>query len=246
MTAVRAAAMVLTDDNFASIEAAVEEGRGVFDNLTKFIVWTLPTNMGEASILLTAIVFGTTLPILPVQILWINMMTALLLGLMLVFEPKERGLMQRPPRDPRKPLLTFALAMRIAMVSIVMLAGAFWLFFYEMNLAGETTAAARTTVINVIVVVEIAYLFNCRSLNHSFFSTGFFSNRWAVLGSLAMLAAQLLLTYAPMMNRLFHTAPISAESWLRIVAVAAVAFTVVEIEKWLRYGGGRGDHALPE
>ncbi len=241
-----AAAMVLTDDNFASIEAAVEEGRGVFDNLTKFIVWTLPTNAGEAMILLTAIVLGTTLPALPLQLLWVNMMTAICLGLMLVFEPKERGLMQRPPRDPHRPLLTFALAMRTGMVSLVMLAGAFWLFFYEMNMAGETTAAARTAVVNVIVVVEIAYLFNCRSLNHSAFSTGLFSNRWAVFGSLAMLGAQLLLTYAPVMNRLFHTAPIGAEAWLRITGVAAVAFTLVEIEKWLRYGRGRGAHALPE
>ena len=241
-----AADMILTDDNFASIEAAVEEGRGVFDNLTKFIVWTLPTNAGEAMILLTAILFGTTLPVLPVQLLWVNMMTSILLGLMLAFEPKERGLMQRPPRDPQRPLLTLVLAMRIGLVSLVMLAGAFWLFFYEMNLAGGTVDAARTAVINVIVVVEIAYLFNCRSLSHSFFSTNVLSNRWAIAGSLAMLAAQLLLTYTPVMNKLFHTAPISAESWLRIVGVAAVAFTIVEIEKWLRYGRSRGDHALPE
>jgi len=241
-----AADMILTDDNFASIEAAVEEGRGVFDNLTKFIVWTLPTNAGEAMILLTAILFGTTLPVLPVQLLWVNMMTSILLGLMLAFEPKERGLMQRPPRDPQRPLLTLVLAMRIGLVSLVMLAGAFWLFFHEMNLAGGTVDAARTAVINVIVVVEIAYLFNCRSLSHSFFSTNVLSNRWAIAGSLAMLAAQLLLTYTPVMNKLFHTAPISAESWLRIVGVAAVAFTIVEIEKWLRYGRSRGDHALPE
>ena len=96
-----AADMLLTDDNFASIEAAVEEGRGVFDNLTKFIVWTLPTNGGEALTLLTAIFLGTVLPMLPVQLLWINMTTAVLLGLMLVFEPKERDLMRRPPRDPQ-------------------------------------------------------------------------------------------------------------------------------------------------
>jgi len=241
-----AAAMVLTDDNFASIEAAVEEGRSVFDNLTKFIVWTLPTNAGEALILLTAIVLGTTLPMLPVQLLWVNMTTAILLGLMLVFEPKERGLMQRPPRDPRKPLLTVALAMRIGLVSLVMLVGAYWLFFWELKVAGETIAEARTCVINVIVLVQMAYLFNCRSLNHSFFSIGFFSNPWVIAGSLAMLATQLLFTYAPVMNKLFQTAPISGESWLRIVGVAAIVFVVVEIEKWMRYGRGRSDHAVPE
>ena len=241
-----AAAMVLTDDNFASIEAAVEEGRGVFDNLTKFIVWTLPTNAGAALILLTAVVLGSTLPALPVQLLWVNMTTAILLGLTLVFEPKERGIMQRPPRDPKKPLLTAALAMRTGLVSLVMLAGAYWLFFWEMEMAGETIAAARTCVINVIVLVEIAYLFNCRSLNHSFFSVGFFSNPWLLVGALAMLAAQLLFTYAPVMNTLFHTAPISGESWLRMIGVAAVVFVVVEIEKWLRYGRGRSDRNLPE
>ena len=163
----------------------------------------------------------------------------------LAFELKEPGLMQRPPRDPRKPLLTFALAMRTGLVSILMLAGAYWLFFWEIQ-AGGNTAAARTGVINVIVLVEIAYLLNCRSLNHSFFSVGLFSNPWLVSGVLAMLAAQLLFTYVPLMNTLFHTAPISGESWLRIMAVAAVVFVVVEIEKWLRYGRGRGDHGVPE
>jgi len=241
-----AADMILTDDNFASIEAAVEEGRGVFDNLTKFIVWTLPTNAGEACILLTAIVLGTTLPMLPVQLLWVNMMTALCLGLMLVFEAKERDLMQRPPRDPKRPLLTFALMMRTGLVCLIMLAGAFWLFFYEMNRAGETVAAARTAVINVIVLVEIGYLFNCRSLNHLLVAIGPFTNRWVIGGSLAMLAAQLLFTYTPLMNTLFHTAPISGESWLRILAVAAASFVAVEFEKWIRFGRHRDAHRIPE
>lgn len=189
---------------------------------------------------------GATLPALPVQLLWVNLTTAILLGLTLVFEPKEHGLMQRPPRDPRKPLLTFALVMRTGLVSLIMLAGAYWLFFWEMKVAGGTIAGARTSVINVIVLVEMAYLFNCRSLNHSFFSIGVFSNPWLVAGALAMLAAQLLFTYAPVMNTLFHTAPISGESWLRMVSVAAIVFVVVEIEKWMRYGHGRGDHAVPE
>jgi Ca2+-transporting ATPase len=241
-----AADMILTDDNFASIEAAVEEGRGVFDNLVKFIVWTLPTNAGEAAILLSAIVFGTLLPAQPVHLLWVNMMTALLLGLMLVFEPKEPDLMRRPPRDPRRPLLTFALFMRTGLVSLIMLAGAFWLFFRELNVEGATIAAARTAVVNVIVLVEVAYLFNCRSLNHSLAALGLFTNRWAIAGALAMVGGQLFFTYAPVMHALFHTAPIGAESWLRIAGVAAVAFAAVELEKWIRYGGRRGEHATPE
>jgi cation-transporting ATPase F len=241
-----AADMILTDDNFASIQAAVEEGRGVFDNLTKFIVWTLPTNAGEALILLTAILFGTVLPALPVQLLWINMMTAICLGLMLVFEDKEKDLMLRPPRDPKRPLLTFALFMRTGLVCLIMLLGAFWLFFWEMNQAGETIDEARTAVINVIVLVELGYLFNCRSLNHSLLAIGPFTNRWVLGGALAMIAAQLLFTYAPIMNRMFHTAPISGETWLRVVAVAAASFLAVEFEKWVRFGRGRGEHALPE
>jgi magnesium-transporting ATPase (P-type) len=174
------------------------------------------------------------------------MMTAIFLGLMLVFEPKERDLMSRPPRDPKRPLLTFPLLMRTALVSLIMLAGAFWLFFWELRMEGASEAAARTAVVNVIVLVEIAYLFSCRSLNHSVFVIGWFTNRWAIAGSLAMLGAQLLFTYAPVMKKLFHTAPIDAESWLRIAAVAGAAFVAVEIEKWIRFGGHRGEHAIPE
>jgi Ca2+-transporting ATPase len=237
-----AAAMILTDDNFASIGAAVEEGRGVFDNLTKFIVWTLPTNAGEALVLLTAIIFGLALPALPVQLLWINLTTSILLGLMLVFEPKEADLMARPPRDPKRPLLAGALLLRTGLVALIILAGAFWLFFWELRREGETIAEARTAVINVIVCVEIAYLFSCRSLHHSIFAIGWFTNWWVIGGALAMVGAQLLFTYAPVMNRLFHSAPIDAKSWLGIAVVATVAFAAIELEKWIRHGR-RGQQA---
>ncbi len=225
-----AADMILTDDNFASIEAAVEEGRGVFDNLTKFIVWTLPTNFGEGLVILAAVIAGTTLPILPVQILWINMTTAVLLGLMLVFEPKEKGIMNRPPHDPAAPILTRWLQFRILLVALVMLGGVFTLFEWE-QLRGATEAQARTVAVNVFVMVELFYLFNCRSFTRSVFSLGLFSNPWVICGSLTMIALQLLFTYAPWMNSLFHSAPIGWDSWWRIVAIALLAFVVVGVEK---------------
>ncbi|WP_316248176.1 HAD-IC family P-type ATPase [Streptomyces sp. TRM49041] len=228
-----AADMVLTDDDFATIESAVEEGRGVFDNLTKFVVWTLPTNMGEGLVILVAILLGTTLPILPTQILWINMTTAVALGLMLAFEPKENGIMTRPPRDPARPLLTGPLIVRVVLVSALLLAGSWWVFSWEQGL-GADVAEARTAALNVFVAVELFYLFSCRSLTRSVWRVGLFSNRWVVGGVLTQIAGQLALTYLPVMNRLFHTAPLSAESWLRILGVALVTSVAVAAHK--RYG----------
>ena len=227
-----AAAMVLTDDNFASIEAAVEEGRGVWDNLVKFITWTLPTNFGEGLVIVAAIVFGVTLPITPLQILWINMTTAVLLGLVLAFEPIERGIMHRPPRRPGTPVLDGALVWRIGLVSCLLLAGAFGLFLHALE-AGRSLAEARTIAVNVFVLVETAYLFNCRSLDRSSWSTGLFSNPWLWGGVGLMLALQGLITYWPPLNGIFLTAPIGWSDWGHIVACAAVAGGVVGLEKTL-------------
>jgi len=227
-----AAAMVLTDDNFASIEAAVEEGRGVFDNLTKFIVWTLPTNFGEGLVITAAIVLGTTLPILPVQILWINMTTAVLLGLMLAFEPIEKGIMNRPPRDPATPLLTPAIMWRIGIVSTLLLAGSFGLFMWELE-HGRRIEYARTVAANVFVCGELAYLFNCRSMTKSMFRLGIFSNLWVVGGVSLMILLQLLFTYLPAMNEWFRSAPIDGWAWARIVAVSTLIYGVISVEKWL-------------
>lgn len=237
-----AADMVLTDDNFASIEAAVEEGRCVFDNLTKFIVWTLPTNMGEGFVLLAAIALGTVLPILPVQILWINMTTAVALGLMLAFEPKEPGIMMRPPRDPNQPILTGVLIERIIIVSILLLAGAYGVFLWELDRT-DSIMAARTTAVNVFVMVELFYLFNCRSLEHSMFYVGVFSNSWIWVGVTAMTVLQLMLTYLPVMNRLFHTVPIDGTAWALVLSVALVGYAVVEVETWLRKQWKRRDRS---
>ncbi len=225
-----AADMVLTDDDFATIEAAIEEGRGVFDNLTKFIVWTLPTNMGEGFVILVAILLGATLPILPVQILWINMTTAVALGLMLAFEPKEDGIMTRPPRDPRTPLLTGALVMRILLVSALLVGGAWWVFEWERG-GGATLAEARTASLNLFVTVEAFYLFSCRSLTRSVWRIGVLSNRWIIVGVSAQVVGQLGITYIPVMNRVFQTAPISGEAWLRILAIAAATMIVVAVDK---------------
>ncbi len=228
-----AADMVLTDDNFSSIKAAVEEGRGVFDNLTKYIVWTLPTNLGEGLVIMAAIFLGTTLPILPVQILWINMTTAGFLGLMLAFEPKEPGIMLRQPRDPRTPLLSGVLINRIILVGLLLLIFTFMLFKIELD-RGLTIEKARTVAVNAFVVIELCYLFNCRSLTKSIFQVGLFSNLWVIGGAALMFIVQLLYTYLPVMNYLFRSSPISLRSWLYIFMAGLASSLIVEGEKWFR------------
>ncbi|GGU50500.1 HAD-IC family P-type ATPase [Lentzea flava] len=225
----QAADMVLTDDNFASIRAAVEEGRAVFDNLRKFIIWTLPTNMAEGLVILTAILLGAALPILPVQILWINMTTAVALGLTLAFEPREPDVMRRPPLPPSLPLLTRTLVGRILFVSAILLACSFWAFRWQLS-AGASLEVARTVAVNVFVGAQISYLANCRSLVRIRPRTG--PNRWLLVGVALTIGLQLLLTYVPFMNSLFHTAPLGWQPWLVVFGLSAVSYVLVELDKW--------------
>ncbi len=225
-----AADMVLTDDNFSTIEAAVEEGRAVFDNLVKFITWTLPTNVGEGLVILLAVFLGVALPITPVQILWINMTTAVLLGMMLVFEGKEPGIMTRPPRRPDTPVITRELAIRVGIVSLLLLAGAFGLFKWSL-LQGNNLETARTVAVNMFVFGELFYLFNCRSLRYGMFRLGIFSNPLMIVGALTMSLLQLLLTYLPTMNLLFGTAPIGIVEWGLILGSGLAIYAIVGIEK---------------
>lgn len=228
-----AADMVLTDDNFSSIEGAVEEGRGVVDNLTKFIVWTLPTNLGEGLIILAAVILGSNLPLQPVQILWINMTTSVLLGLMLSFEPKEPGIMDRPPKPVNKPIMSFPLIMRTLLVGSLLMAAGFFLFIYELHL-GHSLAKAQTVTSTVFVMLEAAYLINCRSLRRSIKEIGWFSNKYIYYGIIIMMLLQILFIYTPVMNNLFHTEPISLTSWARIAGLAIVLFLIVNLEESIR------------
>ncbi|HEU4532748.1 MAG TPA: cation transporting ATPase C-terminal domain-containing protein [Polyangiaceae bacterium] len=225
-----AAAMILTDDNFATIAAAVEEGRGVYDNLVKFIAWTLPTNGGEGAVLLAAIAFGTELPALPVQLLWVNMMTAVLLGVTLVFEPREPGLTARPPRPVDEPILDAGLGLHTALVSLALGGAAFGAFGWA-QARGLSDEQARTIAVNMIVVTEVGHLFACRSLRLTLLRVGLFSNPWVFVGATLTLAAQLAFTYLPAMNRLFHTAPIEPFWWAVMTAVGAFIFVAAEAKK---------------
>ena len=222
--------VILTDDNFASIKAAVEEGRRILDTLIKFITWTLPTNFGEGLVILASIFMGLLMPILPVQILWINMTTALTLGMMLIFEPKEPDVMSRPPRKPHSPILTKDLIIQISIVSICILISAYVLFELAIK-GGSTIEEARTIAVNTIVMIEIFYLFNCRSLTKSILRIGFFSNKWIFLGVTVMILLQIIFTHSPVLNQVFQSKPIGAESWLQIAGVAIATFLIIEMKK---------------
>ncbi|CAD6493762.1 MAG: hypothetical protein CHKLHMKO_00533 [Candidatus Argoarchaeum ethanivorans] len=224
--------MVLVDDNFASIVAAVEEGRNVYSKIQKIILWTLPTNGGEGLIIMTALLFGFTFPLLPLHIIWINTVTAIGLGTTLIAEPKEEGLLRQPPRPATEPLLTSLIKKLIVIVAILMVTGAFTLFFFNLN-NNEDIAVARTIVLNTIVMFEVFYLLNCKSINKHVHKQ-IFSNKFMLLGITIVILLQMAITYLPAMNSIFHTAPLTPAHWAMIVAVSSTVFFLVEFIKYLR------------
>jgi cation-transporting ATPase F len=228
-----AADMVLADDNFASIRDAVVEGRHVYDNLSKFIIWTLPTNGGEALVILASIGIGAQLPILPVQALYINMTTGILLGVPLVFERQDPDIMERPPRDPAMPILTHELIMRTGLVSIVLAVGGLGVFEWELA-RGASEASARTAAVSVIVVGKIPYLFSARAGIRPFWSVPVFSNMWLWAGIAAMLALQAAFAYLPIMHTLFQSGPMDLQAWSVVLGVTAAVLIIVEVEKAVR------------
>ncbi|HEU5283023.1 MAG TPA: cation-transporting P-type ATPase [Burkholderiales bacterium] len=241
--------MVVADDNFASIAAAVEEGRTVYDNIKKAVLYILPTNGGEVSAIVVAVLAGLAMPITALQILWINMVTETTLSITLAFEKAESRVMQRPPRDPREPLLSGYLVWRIVLVSALLFAGTMGMFLWE-SARGSAIETARAAAVNALVAGEIAYLFSARFLQASSLNwDGLTGNRWVLVASAVLIALQLGFTYAAPMQTLFGTASLDARAWGLIAAFAVAVFFVVELEKaiWRRVrpdGGPRRAQAL--
>lgn len=226
-----ASEMVLLDDNFASIVAAVSEGRTVYDNIRKVISWSLPTNGGEALAVIVAILAGFALPMSATQILWVNLILTVTLGLVLAFEPPEPGVMERRPRDAGAPLLSPFLVWRVVVVSGLMATAALAVFFHALG-RGETLEYARTMVVNMVVVAEIFYLFNVRYLHMRSLTWRGALGTPAVLGAIsAVVVAQVAFTYAPFMHVIFASRPLTVADGAMILAIGVGLMLLLEAEK---------------
>lgn len=233
-----AADLVLTDDNFSTIARAVREGRVVYDNIKKSMLFMLPTNGGEAGVILVAVLAGLSMPVTAGQILWVNTVTAVTLALALAFEPAERSVMAEPPRPAGEPLLTRALLCRIVFVSALMVAVTFGVFEWELA-RGQSLEVARTAAVNMLVVGEMVYLFNARHFTALVWGRELLVGNPAVpLVCGALILIQLAFTYAPFMQSVFNSASLGMASWAMISALALAKFLVVELEKlvWRRHG----------
>ncbi|MCC5797300.1 MAG: cation-transporting P-type ATPase [Methylophaga sp.] len=228
-----AADIVLADDNFSSIEKAVEEGRTIYDNLKKAILFILPTNGAQGLVMLAAVVFGLVLPLTPVQILWVNMVVAVTLALALAFEPAEPEVMQRPPRDPAASIIDAGFLWRIAFVSLLIGGATLMVFQYEIAM-GMSLDVARTMAVNTLVFGQLFYLFNSRFLRESALRLPLlFSNRAVWIAVSVLIVLQLLFVHAPFMQLWFGTATLELRHWLIPIGIGFVVFLVIETEKYL-------------
>lgn len=237
--------IVLTDDNFATIVAAVEEGRRVYDNLVKSLAFVLPTNLGLAFILMYAVLFLPfdpvskllLLPVEPTQLLWINLVAAVALALPLAFEAKEPYVMERPPRDPKAPILSRLVVRRTILASMLMTAGAVALFQWEYNLrpseAREALAEAQTMAVTTVIMFQIYYMLMSRSLHDPIRAIGYFSNPMVFLGVGITLALQAAFIYAPPLQAIFGTAALAPSELALSAATGLIVVPLILVDKWL-------------
>jgi calcium-translocating P-type ATPase len=226
-----AAKMILADDNFASITAAVKEGRTVYNNIEKAILFMLPTNVAQALVIAAAIFVGFTMPITAPQVLWVNMVTSVALGLVISFEPHELDVMSRPPRAADRPILTGFGVWRVIFVGLTLLAFTLWAFFW-MKSQGASDPLARTVAVNAITIGQVFYLLNSRYLlDSSLLLKAHLGNKYLPVGIGAVVVLQLLFTYAPPLQRLFDNEAVPLWVWPWLLAGGLVFFLVVEVEK---------------
>jgi len=238
--------MVLTDDNFATIVGAVEEGRHVFTNIWKVILFLLPTNGGQGLVMIGAVllspfipVFALRLPIEPVQILWVNLIMAIACSIPLIWEPKEKGILEKPPRDPNERLFNPLFLQKVGIVSVISATAAFSLFLVFTNvMAGseDYLTQAQTVAFTTLIMVQLIYLFTARSIRESAFTFSPFSNRVVLIGAAATLGLQLLIVYSYPLFGIspFRTLPFPPEWWIPIILVSCLGFLAIELEKLLR------------
>ena len=228
-----AADMVLADDNFATMGAAVREGRGIYDNVRKFILFMLPTNGGEALVVFFAIAFGLLLPLTAPQVLWINLVTSSTLGLALAFEPAERDVMRRPPRNPSAPLLSGLFVWRVVMVSVLMAVASLGLFLWQVA-QGSSLETARTMAVCAVVAVEMFYLLNSRHVERSSLSReGLLGNPKVPIAIALCAMLQLAFVHTPWLQAVFGSTDLSAREWLYVLLAGAGVFLLAEAEKWV-------------
>jgi calcium-translocating P-type ATPase len=228
-----AAGMILADDNFASITAAVKEGRTVYNNIEKAILFMLPTNVAQALVIAVAILFGFTMPITAPQVLWVNMVTSVALGLVISFEPHELDVMLRPPRSVDRPILTGFGIWRVLFVGLALLTYTLWAFFW-MKSQGASDQLARTVAVNAITIGQIFYLLNSRYLLDSSLSLkAHLGNKYLPLGIGAVIVLQLLFTYAPPLQALFDNEAVPLRVWPWLFVGGLVFFLLVELEKMM-------------
>jgi magnesium-transporting ATPase (P-type) len=228
-----AAEVVLADDNFATIRSAIAEGRRIYDNLRKSVVFLLPTNGAQSLVILIAVVFGLTLPLTSVQVLWVNMVTAVTLSLALAYEPAERGIMKRAPRKSGGPIINGQELMFVLIVSFL-IGGATMGVFYGVAGTGVDVNYARTEAVLMLALGQLAYLLNCRFMSGSSVTLDVFrGNRMIWISAGALLVLQLIFTYVPVMNTLFESRPLAAQSWILPTVLSIVIFFAIEILKGL-------------
>jgi Ca2+-transporting ATPase len=225
--------MVLADDNFASIFAAVEEGRVVYDNIRKVTLFLVSCGLGELLAIVATILMGLPIPYIPAQILWLNLVTNGLQDVALAFEPAEEGVLDRPPRNPKEGVLSGLMIQRTFLVGIILAAGTVFMFVSELN-AGASLEKARTVALTTMVFFQFYQAFNCRSERQSIFKVPLMSNPFLFLSMVAAFFAQLAVLYVPFLQWIFRTVPLTITEWAEIAVVTVTVVVVVETDKWIR------------